>query len=50
LQQRRRARGPRRLSGVHGMTGGVLHLTHVDRLIKIYATALEASETVSDTR
>ena len=32
------------LAGVTGMIGGVLKLTRVDRLVKIYPTALEAAQ------
>jgi anti-sigma B factor antagonist len=38
------AGGTLRLSGVTGMIGGVLKLTKVDRLVKIYPTAQEASQ------
>jgi anti-sigma B factor antagonist len=38
------AGGTLRLSGVTGMICGVLKLTKVDRLVKIYPTALEASQ------
>jgi hypothetical protein len=39
-----------RLAGVKGMIEGVLKLTLVDRLMKVYPTALEASESFSDTQ
>jgi anti-sigma B factor antagonist len=44
------AGGTLRLAGVQGMIGGVLKLTRVDRLVKIYPTALEASQSFSDTQ
>jgi anti-sigma B factor antagonist len=37
-----------RLAGVTGMIGGVLKLTKVDRLVKIYPTAMEAAASFSD--
>ncbi len=42
------AGGMLRLAGVTGMIGGVLKLTKVDRLVKIYPTALEASQSFSE--
>ena len=36
------------LAGVTGMIGGILKLTKVDRLIKIYPTATEAAASFSD--
>jgi len=42
------AGGTLRLSGVTGMIGGVLKLTKVDRLVKIYPTALEASQSFAE--
>jgi anti-sigma B factor antagonist len=44
------AGGTLRLAGVTGMIGGVLKLTQVDRLVKIYATALEASQSFPETQ
>ena len=40
------AGGALALSGVTGMIGGVLKLTQVDRLVRIFPTALEASRTL----
>jgi hypothetical protein len=37
-----------RLAGVKGMVDGVLKMTLVDRLVEVYPTALEASESFSD--
>jgi anti-sigma B factor antagonist len=42
------AGGTMRLAGVTGMVSGVLKLTKVDRLVKIYPTALEASQSFSE--
>ena len=42
------AGGTLRLAGVTGMIEGILRLTQVDRLMKVYPTALEASESFSD--
>lgn len=50
LSRLKLAGGVLRLSGVTGMVGGVLKLTQVDRLLKIYPTALEASQSFSDTQ
>jgi hypothetical protein len=36
------------LAGIQGMIGGVLRLTKVDRLIKIYPTAKEAAASFAD--
>jgi anti-sigma B factor antagonist len=36
--------GSLRLAGVKGMVEGVLKLTHVDKVIEIYPTALDASQ------
>ena len=44
----KKAGGAMRLAGVKGMIEGVLKLTLVDRLMKVYPTALEASESFSD--
>ena len=44
------AGGTLRLAGVKGMIGGVLKLTQVDRLVKIYPTALEASQSFTETQ
>jgi len=49
LSRLKKAGGSMRLSGVKGMIDGVLKLTLVDRLVKIYPTALEASEDFADT-
>jgi anti-sigma B factor antagonist len=38
------AGGAMRLSGVSGAVAGILKLTKVDRLVKVYPTALEASQ------
>jgi anti-sigma B factor antagonist len=48
LSRLKLAGGALRLAGVKGMIGGILKLTQVDRLMKIYPTALEASESFSD--
>jgi anti-sigma B factor antagonist len=42
------AGGTLRLAGVTGMVGGVLKLTKVDRLVKIYPTAAEASQSFAE--
>ena len=42
------AGGAMRLSGVTGMMEGVLKLTHADRFLKTYPTAVEAAESFSD--
>jgi|ERR1700730_596560 anti-sigma B factor antagonist len=42
------AGGTLRLAGVTGMIEGILRLTQVDRLMKVYPTALEASQSFSD--
>lgn len=47
LSRLRVAGGSLALSGVTGMIGGVLKLTQVDRLVKIYPTAMEASRSFS---
>jgi anti-sigma B factor antagonist len=44
LSRLRVAGGTLCLAGVTGMIGGVLKLTRVDRLVKIYPTALEACQ------
>jgi anti-sigma B factor antagonist len=44
------AGGTLRLAGVTGMVCGVLKLTKVDRLVKIYPTALEASQSFFETQ
>jgi anti-sigma B factor antagonist len=44
----KKAGGAMRLAGVQGMVDGVLKLTLVDRLVKVYPTALEASENFLD--
>jgi len=44
------AGGTLRLAGVTGMICGVLKLTRVDRLVKIYPTALEASQSFAETQ
>jgi anti-sigma B factor antagonist len=49
LSRLRVAGGTLHLSGVTGMIGGVLKLTRVDRLLKIYPTALEASQSFAET-
>jgi anti-sigma B factor antagonist len=48
LSRLRIAGGSLCLAGVTGMIGGVLKMTQVDRLVKIYPTALEASRSFSD--
>jgi anti-sigma B factor antagonist len=48
LSRLRVAGGALCLAGVTGMIGGVLKLTQVDRLVKIYPTALEASRSFSE--
>ena len=50
LSRLRVAGGALCLAGVTGMIGGVLKLTQVDRLVKIYPTAMEASRSFSQTR
>lgn len=42
------AGGTMRLAGVTGMIGGILKLTKVDRLVKIYPTAIEASQSFAE--
>jgi anti-sigma B factor antagonist len=42
------AGGALRLTGVTGMMDGVLRLTHADRFLKAYPTALEAADSFSD--
>jgi anti-sigma B factor antagonist len=42
------AGGAMRLSGVTGMMEGVIKLTHADRFLKTYPTAIEAAESFSD--
>ena len=42
------AGGAMRLSGVTGMMEGVIKLTHADRFLKSYPTAIEAAESFSD--
>lgn len=42
------AGGTMRLSGVTGMVCGILKLTKVDRLVKIYPTAKEAADSFFD--
>jgi anti-sigma B factor antagonist len=44
----KKAGGAMRLAGVKGMVDGVLKMTLVDRLVEVYPTALEASESFSD--
>jgi anti-sigma B factor antagonist len=44
----KKAGGAMRLAGVRGMSENVLKLTLVDRLMKVYPTALEASENFTD--
>ena len=48
LSRLKKAGGTMRLAGVKGMVEGVLKLALVDRLVKIYPTALEASESFSE--
>ena len=48
LSRLKKAGGTMRLAGVKGMIDGVLKMTLVDRLVKIYPTALEASESFLD--
>lgn len=40
----RNSGGTLRLAGVKGMVEGVLKLTHVDKLIGVYPTAMDASQ------
>lgn len=40
----RNSGGTLRLAGVKGMVEGVLKLTHIDRVIGIYPTAMDASQ------
>jgi anti-sigma B factor antagonist len=47
LSRLRVAGGSLALSGVSGMIGGVLKMTQVDRLVKIYPTAAEAARSFS---
>lgn len=49
LSRLRMEGGSLALSGVSGMIGGVLKLTQVDRLVKIYPTAQEASQSFVQT-
>lgn len=44
----KKAGGAMRLAGVQGMIDNVLKITLVDRLMKVYPTALEASENFTD--
>jgi anti-anti-sigma factor len=44
----KKAGGAMRFAGVQGMIGNVLKITLVDRLVKVYPTALEASENFMD--
>jgi anti-sigma B factor antagonist len=48
LSRLKKAGGVMRLAGVKGMIEGVLKLTLVDRLVKVYPTAVEAAESFSD--
>jgi anti-sigma B factor antagonist len=50
LSRLKKAGGTMRLAGVKGMIEGVLKMTLVDRLMKVYPTALEASESFSETQ
>jgi anti-sigma B factor antagonist len=50
LSRLKLAGGTLRLAGVTGMISGILRLTQVDRLMKVYPTALEASESFLDTQ
>jgi anti-sigma B factor antagonist len=50
LSRLRVAGGALALSGVTGMIGGVLKLTQVDRLVKIFPTAIEASRSFTQTQ
>ncbi len=44
----KKAGGAMRLAGVRGMNENVLKVTLVDRLMKVYPSALEASENFTD--
>jgi anti-sigma B factor antagonist len=48
FSQFKTAGGVMHLAGIQGMIGGVLRLTKVDRLIKIYPTAKEAAASFAD--
>jgi anti-sigma B factor antagonist len=50
LSRLKLAGGTLRLAGVTGMISGILKLTQVDRLMKVYPTALEASESFLDSQ
>jgi anti-sigma B factor antagonist len=50
LSRLKLAGGTLRLAGVTGMISGILKLTQVDRLMKVYPTALEASESFVDSQ
>ena len=49
LSRLRMVGGTLHLAGVTGMVDTALKLTHVDRLVKIFPTALEASKSLSAT-
>jgi anti-sigma B factor antagonist len=44
LSRLKAAGGSLRLAGVSGMVAGILKLTKVDRLVKVYPTAVEAAK------
>ena len=50
LSRLRVAGGSLCLSGVTGMIGGVLKMTQVDRLVKIFPTAAEAAQSFASSR
>jgi anti-sigma B factor antagonist len=50
LSRLRVAGGTLHLAGVTGMVSGILKLTQVDRLVKIYPTAAEASQDFASTQ
>lgn len=50
LSRLRVAGGTLHLAGVNGMVSGILKLTQVDRLVKVYPTAAEASQNFASTQ
>ena len=48
LSRLKLAGGTLRLAGISEMVAGLLKLTKVDRLVKVYPTALEAAQSFSD--
>ena len=39
-----KAGGSMRIAGAHGIIQEILHMTHVDRIVRFFATAEEASQ------